>query len=150
MRLGVFALLVVLSFVAARAALGEATAPATPAGLWKTFNDRTGQADGLVRVRKVGEAYEAKVEAVFSPPAPSPAPLCELCPGVLKDQPVVGMTIARLQADGDGWSGEILDPDEGKLYRCTVRLLEGGRKLEVRGYVGLPLFGRTEIWLRVP
>ncbi len=132
----------------AAAAQAQGAAAPTPAGLWKTFNDRTGQAEGLVRVFAAGAGYEAKVEAVFSPPAPSASPRCELCPGDLKNRPVVGMTIAHLRADGDGWSGQILDPDEGEVYRCSVHLRDGGRKLEVRGYVGVPLFGRTETWLR--
>jgi uncharacterized protein (DUF2147 family) len=121
---------------------------ATPAGLWQTSDDQ-GRPDGLVRVVARDGGFDATVEAVFSPPAPSAQPLCELCPGELKNRPVVGLRIASgLKADGEGWSGEILDPDDGKLYRCTLRLVEGGRRLEVRGYVGLPIFGRTQVWLR--
>jgi len=121
----------------------------SPAGLWKTFSDRNGQPDGLVRIVEVAGHYEATVQAVFSPPAPSANPLCELCPGELKDKPVVGLKIMRdLHPDGDAYAGEILDPDDGNVYRCTVRLIEGGRKLEVRGYVGLPIFGRTQVWTR--
>ena len=141
MRLAVLALLAAFS--------SGALAQSTPAGLWKTFSDRNGQADGLVRIVEVDGHYEATVQAVFSPPAASPHPLCELCPGELKDKPVIGLKIMRdLRPDGDAWAGEILDPDDGNLYRCKVRLLDGGRKLEVRGYVGLPIFGRTEVWQR--
>ncbi|MBV8031913.1 MAG: DUF2147 domain-containing protein [Betaproteobacteria bacterium] len=142
MRLAAWLLL----FLIAAAARSQAP---TPAGLWKTFSDRTGQADGLVRIVESQGRYRATVEAVFSPPAESPNPLCELCPGELKNRPVVGLTIMQdLRPEADGWSGEILDPDDGKVYRCTVRLVEGGRKLEVRGYIGLPIFGRTQVWQR--
>ena len=71
--------------------------------------------------------------------------------GELKDQSVVGMKIlrgARRPGEPSG-EGEILDPDEGRVYRCTVTLIDGGAKLEVRGYVGISLFGRTQLWLRV-
>jgi len=64
---------------------------------------------------------------------------------------VVGMKIlrgARRPGEPSG-EGEILDPDEGRVYRCTVTLIDGGAKLEVRGYVGISLFGRTQLWLRV-
>ena len=79
-----------------------------------------------------------------------PEPLCERCEGAQRHQPIVGMTILRgLRREGDGYgSGTILDPDEGRTYRCRALLIEGGRKLELRGYVGLPLFGRTQVWLR--
>lgn len=130
---------------------GAAPAQAlTPAGLWKTFSDRTGEADGLVRIVEVGGEFEGTVQAVFSPPAPSPNPLCEECLGELKDRPVVGLKILRgLRHNGDQYSdGEILDPDDGIVYRCTARLVEGGRKLELRGYIGIALFGRTQVWLR--
>jgi uncharacterized protein (DUF2147 family) len=126
-----------------------AFAQASPVGLWKTFSDRNGQADGLVRIVEVQGHYEATVEAVFAPPAPSANPLCELCSGELKNKPVVGLKIMRdLRPEGDAYAGEILDPDDGNVYRCTARLLEGGRKLELRGYVVLPIFGRTQVWLR--
>src|SRR4051812_43740673 len=140
MRLATIAISMVLS--------ATALAQEGPAGLWTTFNDG-GQPDGVVRISERAAGYDAIVQAVFSPPAPSAQPLCELCSGELKDKPVVGMAIARgLKRDGDGWSGEILDPDDGRVYRCALRLLEGGRKLEVRGYVGIPLFGRTQLWQR--
>jgi uncharacterized protein (DUF2147 family) len=122
----------------------------TPAGTWKTYSDRTGQADGLVRIVEVDGAFEGTVLAVFSPPAASAAPRCEACSGEAKDKPVVGLKILRnLRWDGAQYSGgEILDPDDGYVYRCAARLVDGGRELEVRGYLGLPLFGRTQKWLR--
>jgi uncharacterized protein (DUF2147 family) len=123
---------------------------ATPAGLWRTYSDRTGQADGLVRIVEANGEFEGTVQKVFSPPAPSPNPLCEECSGELKDKPIVGMKILHgLRRDGDEYSGgEILDPDEGRAYRCRVRVIDNGRKLEVRGYIGFALFGRTQVWDR--
>ena len=130
---------------------GAAAQAATPAGLWKTYSDRTGQADGLVRITEANGELEGMVEKVFSPPAASANPLCEECRGELHNQPIVGMKILRrMRREGDGYSGgEILDPDEGRVYRCTLRMVDAGRKLEVRGYVGIALFGRTQVWDRV-
>jgi uncharacterized protein (DUF2147 family) len=112
--------------VAALAA--KAQAP-TPVGLWKTFNERTGQAEGLGRIVERDGALLGTVVAVFSPPARDPNPRCEQCRGKLKDQPVVGMTILHgLRRDGEQYSGgEILDPDDGAIYR---------------------FFGRTQVWVR--
>src|SRR3954470_14775519 len=134
-------------FAAALSASAAAQAP-TPTGVWKTFSDRTGQPDGLVRIVEANGEFEGTVQRVFSPPAPSANPLCEECSGDLKDKPIVGMKILRaLKRDGDDYvGGEILDPDDGKVYRCRMRLIDGGRKLEVRGFVGIALFGRTQVW----
>jgi len=104
----------------------------------------------LVRVAEVDVEYIGTVVAVFSPPRPDAHPLCNLCEGELKDKPVVGMTILRgVRRSGDGYStGQILDPDEGQVYRCRIKLLDDGRKLEVRGFIGIPLLGRSQTWVR--
>jgi len=140
-----------LLFVVVLAWCGPAWGQAsTPAGLWQTVSDRTGQPGGLVRVVEVDGEYIGTVVAVFSPPAPDPQPLCKLCQGDLKDKPVVGMTILRgVRRSMDTYStGQILDPDEGRVYNCRIALLDDGGKLEVRGYIGIPLFGRSQTWVR--
>jgi uncharacterized protein (DUF2147 family) len=113
-------------------------------GVWKSMSERTGQAEALIRITESDGQFSGTVIRVFSPPAASANPLCELCPGELKGKPVVGMQILH----GQRGEGEILDPDEGRVYRCTLTLLEDGAKLEVRGYVGISLFGRSQVWLR--
>ena len=122
----------------------------SPAGLWQTYSDRTGEMDGLVRIAEENGELQGIVEAVFSPPAPSVNPLCEKCAGELRNKPIAGMKILRgLRWDGEQYSGgEILDPDEGRFYRCSLRVTGAGRALEVRGYVGIPLLGRTQTWKR--
>ena len=131
-------------------AVGAAAAQSsTPAGLWKTVNER-GEVEGLVRIAEVAGELRGTVEKVYSPPAPNAHPLCLDCTGERKGKPVIGMQIlSGLRWDGAQYSGgEILDPNNGKSYRCLMRLAEGGRKLEVRGYIGISLFGRTQVWLR--
>lgn len=122
----------------------------TPAGLWKTFGDHGGEAESLVRIIEVNGEFEGRVQVVFSPLSTMPNPHCDRCSGELKDKPVVGMKILKgLRRDGEVYSGgEILDPDDGKVYKCRLRLTDGGRKLEVRGYIGISLFGRSQSWLR--
>jgi uncharacterized protein (DUF2147 family) len=130
-------------------ASGAAAQSSTPAGLWQTVNER-GQREALVRITEVDGELRGHVVTVFSPPAPSPDPLCEECPGELKNKPVVGLQIlSGMRWDGERYSGgEILDPDNGRFYSCTLRLVDEGRKLEVRGFIGISLFGRTQTWLR--
>ena len=132
------------------AATGVAAAQSsTPVGLWKTVNEK-GQPEGLVRITEVAGEFRATVEKVYSPPAPVAEPRCLDCTGELKDKPVIGLQILRgLRWDGEQYSGgEILDPNNGKFYRCLMRVVDDGRKLEVRGYIGISLLGRTQVWLR--
>jgi uncharacterized protein (DUF2147 family) len=60
------------------------------------------------------------------------------------------MTIVNgLKKHGDEYEGgEILDPKNGKVYRSKVTLKDGGKKLDVRGYIGVPMFGRSQVWVR--
>jgi len=131
------------------AASGAAAQSPTAVGLWQTVNE-SGQREALVRITEVDGELRGHVVAVFSPPAPSANPRCEECPGELKDKPVVGLQIlSGLRWDGERYSGgRILDPDNGTIYRCTLRLVDQNRKLEVRGFIGISLFGRTQTWLR--
>lgn len=149
MRLGLvdFCLMVVVA-VAAYSANVVAAEP-SPAGLWKTIDDDTGQPKSLVRIIDVNGELKGTVEKVFSPPAKSPDPVCDKCEGDRKDKPVIGMTImwGLRKTDDFVWSGgEILDPANGKTYRCKVTVIEGGKKLQMRGYVAF--FFRTQTWLR--
>lgn len=122
----------------------------SPSGLWKTIDDSSGQPKGLVRIRESNGRFEGRIERIFPKPGEDPAPKCDKCDGTRKNQPVLGMTIlwglAKQAADYQG--GEILDPENGNIYRAKMTLIDGGKKLEVRGFIGLSLFGRSQIWLR--
>jgi uncharacterized protein (DUF2147 family) len=122
----------------------------SPIGLWKTIDDNTGQPRGLMRIREVNGQYEGKVEKIFSKPGEEPNPKCEKCEGNRRNQPVIGMTILwGLTKQGDEYQGgAILDPENGKVYRSRMKLVDNGKKLDVRGFIGFSLFGRSQIWLR--
>jgi len=122
----------------------------SPSGLWKTIDDNTGLAKGLVRIGEVNGRFEGKIEKIFPKPGDNPAPKCDKCDGTRKNQPVLGMTIlwGLAKQTDDYQGGEILDPENGKTYRAKMKLTDGGKKLEVRGFIGVSLFGRSQIWLR--
>jgi len=122
----------------------------SPVGLWKTIDDHTGKPRSLARVIQVDQEYQAKVEKIFPKPGEEPSPRCEKCEGARHDQPVTGMTIAwGLKKQGEDYQGgEILDPENGKIYRVKMKLEDKGQKLRVRGFVGFSLLGRTQIWIR--
>lgn len=136
--------------LAVLAATKITAAEPSPAGLWCTIDDHTGQPKGLVRIRKVDGQLEGKIEKAFVKPGEDPAPKCEKCDGPRHNQPVLGMTILwGLTQQGDEYQGgEILDPESGKIYRVKMKLIDGGKKLEVRGFIGISLLGRSQIWLR--
>jgi len=132
------------------AATASALAQATPAGLWKTIDDETKAEKSLVRISDNAGVFTGKIEKILSD---KPDAKCLECSDERKGQPVQGMTIIRnvkVSADDKGlWdSGDILDPNNGKVYKVRLKPVEGGKKLEVRGYVGAPLLGRTQTWIR--
>jgi uncharacterized protein (DUF2147 family) len=132
------------------AATGTALAQATPTGLWKTIDDETKAEKSLVRISDNGGVYTGKIEKILSD---KPDAKCTECTDERKGQPVQGMTIIRnVKASADDkalWdSGDILDPNNGKIYKVRLKPVDGGKKLEVRGYVGAPLLGRTQTWIR--
>jgi uncharacterized protein (DUF2147 family) len=123
----------------------------TPEGRWQTISDVTGKPTSIVRIWKEKDKLFGKVEVVIPQEGEAPNPLCHKCPGERKDLPITGMMILwDLTQKKDEWDGGfILDPDNGKTYRCVIRVVGEGNKLEVRGYIGFSLFGRTQTWQRV-
>lgn len=117
-------------------------------GRWKTVDDETGQAKSIVEIyEKDGKVY-GKVVEILNPAKKNAT--CTKCKGADKDKPILGLVIIKgLTKDGDEWTdGDILDPSKGKLYSCTIEL-DGKDTLNVRGYMGISLLGRTQTWTRV-
>ena len=131
-------------------ALLTAQASDSPVGLWRTIDDKTGKEKSLVRVIEVNGEFKASIEKLFREPHEEQNPNCDKCPGDRKNKPVLGMTIMTgLKKTGSEYEGgEILDPANGKIYRCKMWTAEGGKKLNVRGFVGVAVLGRTQVWLR--
>jgi uncharacterized protein (DUF2147 family) len=127
-----------------------AFAQSTPVGLWKTIDDDGKTEKSLVRISEQGGTLVGSIDKLLDPKA-EPNAKCDKCADDRKDKPVVGLQIIRgVKADGDGvWAGgEILDPNNGKTYKTRLKPVDGGKRLEVRGYIGAPLFGRTQTWVR--
>ena len=118
-------------------------------GRWRTIDDNTGKPRSVVEVYDAGNGtLAARVLRVLDPGKPDPA--CDKCNGERHGKPVVGMVIAwNLHHAGRRLEGgSILDPDNGKVYSVRMTPVAGGQKLEVRGYLGIALLGRTQVWLR--
>ena len=130
-----------------------AQAQMSPLGLWQSIDDGNGQpkAEILIAQRADG-SLTGKVERSLLT-TPNPEPNCTLCTDDRKGQPKIGMEIIRGGKQSEGktvWEGgKILDPENGKEYSLRLTPVEGGKKLEVRGFIGVPLLGRTQVWNRI-
>jgi len=136
----------------AGAAFGAAAQATSPAGLWRTIDDSSKKDKSLVRIVEANGVYTGKVEKIVDPDSPKDA-VCKDCSDERKDKPILGMTIIRnMKQSGDDKTvfegGDILDPNNGKVYKSKMKLIDGGSKLEVRGYIGTPMLGRTQTWIR--
>ncbi len=117
-------------------------------GKWKTIDDETGQAKSIVEIyENAGKVY-GKVIEIFEEKRKND--VCKECSGTDKNKPIQGMVILRgLEKDDDEYSGgKIIDPKNGKIYKCTISL-ESKDKLKIRGYIGFSLIGRSQYWVRV-
>ena len=117
-------------------------------GKWKTIDDETGQAKSIVEIYEQNGKIYGKVIEILNPAKKQAK--CTKCKGDDKDKLIDGLVIIKgLTKDGNEYTdGDILDPNKGKLYSCTIKL-DGNDKLNVRGYVGFSLLGRTQVWQRV-
>jgi uncharacterized protein (DUF2147 family) len=131
-------------------ASGAAADEASPIGRWHAFDDKTGKETSIIEITPAGDGLEGKIVKLIPQPGDPPDPHCDKCDGLDKGKPFLGLTIIKgFHKDGDSWDdGTILDPRTGGVYNAEIRVSDDGRKLFMRGYIGLSLFGRTETWLR--
>ncbi|RLC46056.1 MAG: DUF2147 domain-containing protein [Candidatus Cloacimonadota bacterium] len=141
-----FTLTILVIFVAATLFAQDLS----PIGKWKTIDDETGKAKSIISIWQQEGKLFGTIESLFLEPDEDPNPLCDECKGDLYNKPVIGMTILNnLKQDGNEWNGgTIMDPDNGKTYKCKIEVIENGSKLMVRGFIGFSLLGRTQYWLK--
>lgn len=121
-----------------------------PLGRWRSIDDATGKPKAVIEVSQAGNGtLSAKIVQLIDT-SDGPNPLCDDCSGARHNQPILGMTIAwGLKPQGKVWGGgRILDPENGKEYSVKMTPIAGGKKLEVHGFMGVALLGRTQTWLR--
>lgn len=118
----------------------------TIVGQWETFDDKTKEKKAIIEIYQKDNHYFAKIVKSFIGEENA---ICETCKGTNKDKPIIGLVIIEnIKEDGNEFNGgTILDPENGETYKCYLKL-ETKNKLKVRGYLGVPLFGRTQFWIR--
>jgi uncharacterized protein (DUF2147 family) len=128
----------------------SALAQQTPLGRWQSIDDASGKPKAVIEIYAANDGKLAAKIVKLLDLSDGPNPLCDQCSGKRKNQPILGMVIAwGLKPEGKRWSGgRILDPENGKEYSVQMTPIAGGRKLEIRGFLGVALLGRTQVWLR--
>lgn len=139
--------------VACICAAGLASAQMTPVGAWHTVDDVTKEIKSLVVISDVGGSLNGRIEKLLRKEANQNA-VCDKCQDDRKDKRILGLEIIRGAKKSEGkdvWEGgKVLDPESGAIYSARLTPIDGGQKLEMRGFVGMPMLGRTQTWLRVP
>ncbi len=117
---------------------------------WQTIDDKTGEKKAVMQLTESGGKVTGKILKVLDKEKADA--LCTKCPGSLKNKPVEGLQIlSGFKADGNNqWSdGKLVDPESGKTYSGKLTLSDNGQSLKLRGFVGTPVFGRSQTWQRI-
>jgi uncharacterized protein (DUF2147 family) len=126
-------------------------AQTSPVGLWQSIDDASGKPRAEIRISEASGVLTGRIERSLLPTPAGAVLLCTLCQDERKDKPLIGMEIIRQMkagSDAQTWEGgEILDPDKGKVFKLRLQLQDGGKKMQVRGYIGL--FFRNQTWVRL-
>ncbi|HAJ26911.1 MAG TPA: DUF2147 domain-containing protein [Syntrophus sp. (in: bacteria)] len=128
-----------------------ALAGGSPVGKWKTIDDETNKEKSIVEVYEVGGKIYGRILQLLQEKDGGASKLCTKCTGADLNKPMIGLVFVKdLKADGDEYTGgTILDPNNGKVYKCKMEVIEGGNKVKVRGFLGFSLLGRTQVWHKV-
>lgn len=130
----------------------EPGANLTPVGYWKTIDDKTAEVKSIIKIWIAEDGtLKGRIEKIFPKEGEDPNPKCDKCKGDKKDQPILGMQVMwDFKGSGPEWkNGEILDPENGKVYNCQLTVIENGQKLKVFGYIRVIFkIGRSQTWIR--
>ena len=121
-------------------------------GTWRTIDDKTGFSKALIEIKKDGKGlYTGKIIKILPRPGYTPKTHCQNCPAPYKGAPILGLTVLdgmKQKNTTEYEGGTILDPLSGKIYKSKIKVSNNGKRLRMRGYVGVEVFGRSQTWIR--
>jgi uncharacterized protein (DUF2147 family) len=143
--------ILVVTAIALVTALSTRAAEPSGAGLWEQ-SDSKGDVGGWFLIFEHDGVYNGALVKMFRKPGENPNPICRKCRGDQKNQPWLGLVMIKgMQRKGRSYeNGSILDPRNGSVYRVAMEVSPDGQKLKVRGYLGIELFGMSQVWRRLP
>lgn len=117
-------------------------------GKWRTIDDKTNKPRSIVQVYEKDGVFYGKIIKSLDDKGPK---ICQNCPGEFKDKPTLGLQIMWGFKEGrySYTNGKIIDPETGDIYSGSMKLKDNGKRLQLRGYIGIPMFGRSQTWERV-
>lgn len=130
--------------------------PSDITGKWRSIDDKTGFSKGIVEITKNSQnIYTGKIVEIIPRPDYTPKSVCDKCSGSLKNAPIVGLTVLsnmkRSESNPNEFEGgTILDPLNGKEYKSKIKLNASGTRINLRGYIGVEIVGRSQTWIREP
>jgi uncharacterized protein (DUF2147 family) len=151
-----FLALMIAALVSLNAAVCAAPAGGEPtaAGLWEQVDEKSRKPESWFSIVEKDGVYVGTIVKMFQKPGEPPPESwrCAKCEGAEKDAPVLGLALIKgMKRKGLSYQdGTIMDPRDGTVYRALMKLSPDGRQLEVRGYLGIALLGRTQTWHRLP
>lgn len=121
-------------------------------GLWKNIDDKTGSSKAVLEIRQAANGtYNGRIVKVTPRPGYTPKETCVNCPAPYTDKPIVGLEVLTglKHTDDENYTGgRLLDPLSGKVYSTKAKLSANGKRLQLRGYVGVSALGRNQTWIR--
>lgn len=127
---------------------------ATIEGFWHSIDDRTGEKLSIVEIRKGADGtFRGKILYRYHVPGGVALTHCTKCPPPYTNQPIVGLEFfSGFKQDEKNPNlyvdGRVLEPKSGKIYKGKANLSADGKRLRLRGYVGVSALGRTQVWIR--
>ena len=121
-------------------------------GVWEQVDENSGKPESWFKIVQRNGVYEGNIVKIFFKPGEDENWVCSKCEGSEKGAPVLGLALIKgMRRNGLSYEdGTIMDPRDGAVYRALMKLSPDGQKLEVRGYLGISLFGRSQVWNRLP
>ncbi len=122
-------------------------------GLWQSIDDKTGAPKGVVKITKdSSETYTGTVTKITPRVGYTPKEFCVNCPAPFTNKPMIGLGVIQGLKKVDEFNfadGKILDPNSGKVYSLKAKLTPNGKRLILRGYIGVSVLGRSQTWIRM-